>query len=520
MNASATLVGDDVELVNLNMNTVFSGTEILKLQHMSNRTFTHGLLCNEDGTFSSDPSSQSAAFLDQNVAGHHVFLNPLASRLTDTIQHYLSCKAKDPLNTSACIAVPAWEHSSSLPWMSLLQGMQLLHEYKAGDKIAHASDTDVDKAHVLPYPVHVYYDSPESRIVVNATTRQKHTMQFKGKVACADADMLLDTGSNENIISEDFAKQNGIRIEPEAGVQVTLPDGQSSPVAGKCKVRVRIQAYQAYVTCYAMPLVDHSDMILGESWMLRHKAYLDYGDLCCVLRKGNKRISLGCSKADSSLRARPAPASLFLSAVQCRKAVSRGADVKYVLATHEPELDSANVAAVGVGSVPAAQQDRRTHGTDGTLMSDSVLQSLLHEYKDRFPDKLPDGLPPERNVGHAIPTEPGSSPADRHMYRMSPAEKVEMERQITEGLRQGIIEPSTSPYGAPVLFVTKKDGSLRMCVDYRALNKMTVKNKYPLPRIDDLLDQLHGASVFTSLDLQSDYHQIRIQDEDVPKTAF
>ena len=102
---------------------------------------------------------------------------------------------------------------------------------------------------------------------------------------------------------------------------------------------------------------------------------------------------------------------------------------------------------------------------------------------------------------------------------MSPAEKVEMERQITEGLRQGIIELSTSPCGAPVLFVTKKDG-ICMCVDYRALIKMTVKNKYPLPCIDDLLDQLHGASVFAPLDLQSGYHQIRIKDEDVPKTAF
>ena len=121
-------------------------------------------------------------------------------------------------------------------------------------------------------------------------------MQYKGKVACADADILLDTGSDETIISEEFARQNGIRTETEAGVQVTLPDGQSSPVAGKCKVRVEIQAYQALVTCYAMPLIDHSDIILGESWMLQHKAYLDCGDLCCVTRTGNKRSSLGCPK--------------------------------------------------------------------------------------------------------------------------------------------------------------------------------------------------------------------------------
>ena len=160
------------------------------------------------------------------------------------------------------------------------------------------------------------------------------------------------------------------------------------------------------ITCYAMPLVDH--IILGpgccSTWPT---VYLDYCDLCYVLRKGHKRISLGCPKADCRLRARPAPASLFLSAVQYRKAVSRGADVKYVLVTHEAELDSATVAAVGVGSVPAAQQDRRTNSTDSTLMSDSLLQSLLQEYRDRFPDKLPDGLPPESNVGHAIPTESG-----------------------------------------------------------------------------------------------------------------
>ena len=158
--------------------------------------------------------------------------------------------------------------------------------------------------------------------------------------------------------------------------------------------------------------------------------------------------------------------------------------------------------------------------SDSTVMSETALQAVIHDFQDRFPATLPDGLPPERNIAHAIPIEPGSIPPDRHLYRMSPAEKVEMKRQVSEGLRRGIIEPSTSPYGAPCLFVTKKDGSLRMYVDYRALDKLTVKTKYPLPRIDDLLDQLHGATVFSSLDLQSGYHQIRIQDEDVPKTAF
>jgi hypothetical protein len=103
---------------------------------------------------------------------------------------------------------------------------------------------------------------------------------------------------------------------------------------------------------------------------------------------------------------------------------------------------------------------------------------------------------------------------------LSPLELAEIKRQLADFLAKGYIEPSSSPYGAPVLFVSKKDGGLRMCIDYRALNKLTVKNRYPLPRIDDLLDQLQGAKVFSSLDLQSGYHQIRISDQDVPKTAF
>jgi hypothetical protein len=106
------------------------------------------------------------------------------------------------------------------------------------------------------------------------------------------------------------------------------------------------------------------------------------------------------------------------------------------------------------------------------------------------------------------------------MYRLSPKEKEEVERQIAFLLDQGWIEPSKSPYGAPILFAEKKDGSLRMCVDYRALNKATRKDRFPMPRIDDLFDQLHGAKWFSSLDLQSGYHQILISDEDVPKTAF
>ena len=110
-------------------------------------------------------------------------------------------------------------------------------------------------------------------------------------------------------------------------MQVIVPDGQQSQAAGKCTVRVRIQAHQCLVTCYAMPMADHFDMILDESWLLHNKAYLDYGKLCYVLRKGRKRITLSCPEISKKLQAKPAAASLFLNAVKCRKAVAKRAEV-------------------------------------------------------------------------------------------------------------------------------------------------------------------------------------------------
>ena len=131
------------------------------------------------------------------------------------------------------------------------------------------------------------------------------------------------------------------------------------------------------------------------------------------------------------------------------------------------------------------------------------VKQVLTKYRsvfDKFTGKLVD-----RGIAHVIPTVPDAKPAYRAPYRLSPSELKEVEKQISELLLQGLIEPSSSPYGAPVLFVQKPDGSLRMCIDYRLLNNQTVKNKYPLPRIDELIDQLNGAKYMSSLDLQSGY---------------
>ncbi|GKB06137.1 putative reverse transcriptase domain-containing protein [Tanacetum coccineum] len=134
--------------------------------------------------------------------------------------------------------------------------------------------------------------------------------------------------------------------------------------------------------------------------------------------------------------------------------------------------------------------------------------------------QLSAGLPPTRQVEFQIDLVPGAAPVARAPYRLAPSEMKELSEQLQELSDKGFIRPSSSPWGAPVLFVKKKDGSFRMCIDYRELNKLTVKNRYPLPRIDDLFDQLQGSSVYSKIDLRSGYHQLRVREEDIPKTAF
>jgi hypothetical protein len=144
---------------------------------------------------------------------------------------------------------------------------------------------------------------------------------------------------------------------------------------------------------------------------------------------------------------------------------------------------------------------------------------VVREFRDVFPEELP-GLPPVREIEVSIETIPGVSPIAQSPYRMAPMELAELKVQLQELLDKGFIWPSNSPWGAPVLFVKKKDGTLRLCIDYRQLNKVTVKNRYPLPRIDDLFDQLKGVRVFSKINLRSGYHQLRIKEQDIQKTAF
>ncbi|KAB2607658.1 S ribonuclease [Pyrus ussuriensis x Pyrus communis] len=225
------------------------------------------------------------------------------------------------------------------------------------------------------------------------------------------------------------------------------------------------------------------DVILGADWLHPNRANIDcYGKVVTFRRPGLPVVTFVGEQ--SGVR------HGVISALRAKKLLSKGCHgyLAHVV------LDEA---------VPSRIEDVR----------------VVKHFPDVFPEDLP-GLPPDREVEFTIELLPGTNPISLTPYRMAPAELRELKVQLQELVDKGFIQPSTSPWGAPVLFVRKKDGTLRLCIDYRQLNRVTIKNRYPLPRIDDLFDQLRGACVFSKIDLRSGYYQLKISRDDVPKTAF
>jgi len=175
--------------------------------------------------------------------------------------------------------------------------------------------------------------------------------------------------------------------------------------------------------------------------------------------------------------------------------------------------------------IPYSQADHTLHSVQESCSAPAVdsgippaVSHLLQQYHHLFHE--PTDLPPNREDDHHIPLILGAQPVNIRPYRYSPQQKSEIEKQVTDMLQRRVIKPSSSPFASPILLVKKKDGTWRLCVDYWHLNAITVKNKHPLPIVDELLDELAGAKWFTKLDFRSDYHQIRVAENDEYKTAF
>lgn len=165
------------------------------------------------------------------------------------------------------------------------------------------------------------------------------------------------------------------------------------------------------------------------------------------------------------------------------------------------------------------QHDNNAQICNTELQEDKPeLKALSEEFSDIF--DVPCSLPPNRNMDHQIPLKPGTEPINVRPYRYLNIQKDVLEQMVKELLDSGVIRHSTSPFSSPVVLVKKKDGSWRMCVDFKELNKATVKDKFPMPVIEELLDELYGAQYFSKLDLRSGYHKIKMAEADVYKTSF
>jgi hypothetical protein len=273
--------------------------------------------------------------------------------------------------------------------------------------------------------------------------------------------VLFDSGASHSFISAKFSAKCQLPYHhTNGGITISTPRGRVATYQINRHVPIKFGSLVIKTTLLILGL-DSVDIILGTDWLSRHQAVIDIA--------------------------------------------TRAIEV------HSPTCGETMLYLPNQGC---------THSCAFALIESPIDRiPVVCEYPDVFPDELP-GMPPDRDIEFAIELQPGTAPISKRPYRMSPAELAELKKQFQELLDKGFIRPSTSPWGCLAFFGKKKDVSMRLCVDYRPLNAVTIKNKYLLPRIDVLFDQLVGAKVFSKIDLRSGYHQIKIRASDIPKTAF
>jgi len=308
---------------------------------------------------------------------------------------------------------------------------------------------------------HITYEDVGVVPDVVAGTLQLDTMQVYA---------LIDPGASHSFVFDRIVNNLHV-LSSNLGVGVTIstPLGEYIHIDDIYRgVKLYIGGLELRPDLMPLELYDF-DVILGMDWLSKHKVQVDcFTKTVTIQGKGDKRVVF---KGE-----RKVIPSCVISVLVARKLLRKGCSAWLA---HVRELEK---GSIDLASIPVVRQ-----------------------FQDVFSEELP-GLPPVREIKVSIETIPRVSPIAQSPYRMAPMELAELKVQLQELLDKGFIRPSNSPWGALVLFVKNKDGTLHLCIDYRQLNKVTVKNRYPLPRIDDLFDQLKGARVFSKIDLRFGYH--------------
>lgn len=329
------------------------------------------------------------------------------------------------------------------------------------------------------------------RHMLYTSTSETGLPLHRGYIRGQALSILIDSGASANYMSPKW-RALADRVTHITSRNVETANGALSPISSRAYVTLDLGGYIEHdLPVYLFE--SKFDIILGRAWLQAVCPRPDWSTDCWFISHGGQEHVLKPIHDDHKTQA-----NSLLSAKELVKLFKRN------------EVESCHL-------LDARQPDHVVSISDPN--HSNVVQALVNEFPKVFDSKGLNGLPPMRGIPHVINTG-DTPPINRPPYRMSPKELDELRRQLKELLDLGLIEPSTSPWGAPVLFVRKKDGSMRMCIDYRALNKATIRNTCPLPRIDECLERLHGAKFFSSLDLKSGYHQIRLDPADAPKTAM
>ncbi|KAI3744724.1 hypothetical protein L1987_57815 [Smallanthus sonchifolius] len=298
------------------------------------------------------------------------------------------------------------------------------------------------------------------------------------------ASVLFDTGADRSFISKkhsDMIKRTPTLLEAKYVIEIA--DGQAieaTHILKGCKLDLASHILDIDL----MPVTLGSfDVIIGVDWLSKNQAEI-------ICHEKIVRIPLPSGEILSVQGERVGTVMGIISFMKAQKCLRKGHTAILALVAEQPSEEKK------IEDIP-----------------------IVREFLEVFPEDLP-GLPPHRQVEFQIDLAPGAAPIARAPYRLAPSELQELSTQLQELLDKGFIRLSSTPWGAPVLFVKKKDDTFRMCIDYRELNKVTIKNRYPLPRIDDLFNQLQGSSFNSKIDLRFGYHQLRVRDEDISKTAF
>ena len=328
---------------------------------------------------------------------------------------------------------------------------------------------------------------------------------------------LLDSGASDNFISDSLVTQLNLHRHPlHINLHFRTANGERLPCTHYVRARLFLPTFSFRVCFRIAPITPQ--LILGCPFLERFNPDINWHTRTMSLHFRDQihtvhvdsyispsRVHLLEDHPPQHLVADP-PLSIPDIIDPTDDDYSALADLPvFTDPDSDPDPDSNPIVQSPSSTVPPVSAD---------------VQKLLESYADVFPDSLPPGHPPSRDTDHLIDLIPDSPIPGHRIYRMAHTEKAELKRQLDEYLAAGQIEKARSPYGAGVLFAAKKGGSKRLCVDYRALNRITVKDVFPVPRIDDSLDKMQGATFFSKLDLRNGLHQIRMVPEHVPRTAF